>query len=156
MALFCSLSSSFSPAHPSVGSGRPRPSSPLYGSSDCDVDSDQMKTRYRRWRRTQYLSLICFLTTAETWAWTLGVLVSFPVNPITILIVNFVGGYAFINVLSYPHLPAGCFKKRVMSYLRLFHFLYLNLAENPKNWFENKKMGGSCQKIVFLVKICHS
>ena len=27
--------------------------------------------------------------------------------------------------------------------------------QNQKNWFdENKKMGGSSQKIVFLVKIC--
>ena len=45
------------------------------------------------------------------------------------------------------HLPAGYFKKRGMSYLRLFPILYLNLVENPKNRFENNKMGGSSQKI---------
>ena len=50
------------------------------------------------------------------------------------------------------HLPAGYFRKWGMSYLRLFHFLYINLVENPKEWFGNEKIGGSSQKNVFLSK----
>ena len=50
------------------------------------------------------------------------------------------------------HLPDGYFKKRGLSHLRLFHFLNLNLTENPKNGLKMKKMGGSSQKIVLFGK----
>ena len=48
-------------------------------------------------------------------------------------------------------MPSGNFKKRGRSYLRLFQFLFG--VESKKIGL--KKMGGSSQKNVFLVEICH-
>ena len=59
----------------------------------------------------------------------------------------FVAVPAFHVCWDLTHLPAGCFKKRVMSYLRLFHFLYLNLAENPKKGLEMKKWAVLVKKL---------